>query len=69
MRQEADICKMFELRTASLDYSGVGAFNKVNDVAEALKKDDITKVSVMPDYNKNIVHLAESAGNEDCSNK
>jgi len=69
MRQEADIYKVFELRTATLDYSGVGAINKMNDIAEVLKKDGITKVIVMPDCNKNIVHLADSAKNEDCSNK
>ena len=55
MRQEADLYKVFELRTDSLDYSGVGAINKVNDIAEALKKDGITKVIVMPGCNKNIV--------------
>ena len=55
MRQEADIYKVFELRTDSLDYSGVGAINKVNDIAEALKKDGITKVIVMPGCKKNIV--------------
>jgi|GEM_PF-5945896 len=69
MRQEADIYKVFELRTDSLDYSGVGAINKVNDIAEVLKKDGITKVIVMPGCNKNIVHLSDSAKNEDCSNK
>ncbi len=52
MRQEADIYKEFELKTATLDYSGVGVINKVNDIAEVPRKDGITKVIVMPGCKK-----------------
>lgn len=47
MKPETNINQVFELRTATRDYFGVGAINKMHDIAEALKIDGITKVIVV----------------------
>lgn len=47
MKPETNINQVFELRTATLDYFGVGAINKMHDIADALKNDGVTKVIVV----------------------
>lgn len=42
-----DINQVVEIRTATLDYFGVGAINKIVDIAAALKSDGISKVLIV----------------------
>jgi len=42
-----DLSQVVEIRTATLDYFGVGAINKFNDIAAALKSDGISKVLIV----------------------
>ena len=42
-----DINQVVELRTRTLDYFGVGAIQKFNDIAVNLKKDGIDKVIIV----------------------
>ena len=46
-KAKTDINKVFELRTATIDYFGVGAIHKFNDICAALKKDNIEKVIIV----------------------
>lgn len=42
-----DINQIFELRTRTIDYFGVGAINKFNDIAQDLVKRNISKVLIV----------------------
>lgn len=42
-----DLNQVVEIRTATLDYFGVGAINKIVDIAAALKSDGISKVLIV----------------------
>jgi len=46
-QKEINIREVFELRTRTTDYFGVGAINKMTDVAAGLKKMGVDKVIVM----------------------
>jgi alcohol dehydrogenase class IV len=48
MRKNAfDVNQVFELRTATVDYFGVGAIEKMHEIAAALKQDGIEKVIIV----------------------